>query len=54
MRIGAAEPNVDDREKARAFSTRDRGLRLRTDMPHGGIDDSFEDGCTNLLDLHQD
>jgi len=42
MRIGVTDVFVDDQDKARAQTG------------NGGTDAVFEDGCGNLLNLHQD
>jgi catechol 2,3-dioxygenase-like lactoylglutathione lyase family enzyme len=67
MRIGVTEIAVDDQERARDFYTRVLGLRVKADAPYGDgtrardpgdlvrhpLDAVFEDGCGNLLNLHE-
>lgn len=47
MRIKLAMVFVDDRDKGVRFTLEP------TAMPYGGIDAMFDDGCGNLVNLHQ-
>jgi catechol 2,3-dioxygenase-like lactoylglutathione lyase family enzyme len=51
---------VDDQDRARDFSTAILGLDVKVDADHGEsgrwltVVSPLEDGCGNLLNLHQD